>query len=211
MLISGTRTSLFIFILEFAYCPKVIKSGIRGFGFSEDCVCLKFYRRYCVYWCCFLFSLFFFLGLFSQVFFPRFLSIFALDQHMTPKTTLVVPPAPPPALNSGQDIRTEISSHPRVMSHKVWMIRRKGQGFTCLMGNHFVLQIPFLILHSLQMHSTTRPAEVSPPWRLQCYSLLYGRCFCTTFIPKGLELTFGTETCLIFFVCLFQVLIKFNR
>lgn len=79
------------------------------------------------------------------------------------------------------------------------------------MGNHFVLQIPFLIRHSLQMHSTTRPAEVSPPWRLQCYSLLYGRCFCTTFIPKGLELTFGTETCLIFFVCLFQILIKFNH
>lgn len=43
-LISGTRTRHFIFILEFAYCPKVIKSGIRGFALSEDCVCLKFYR-----------------------------------------------------------------------------------------------------------------------------------------------------------------------
>ncbi|KAM4791591.1 uncharacterized protein ACIQIH_004645 [Cyanocitta cristata] len=34
---------------KFAYCPKVIKSGIRGFGFSEDCVCLKFYRRKCLW------------------------------------------------------------------------------------------------------------------------------------------------------------------
>lgn len=67
------------------------------------------------------------------------------------------------------------------------------------------------------MQSTIRPAEVSPLCSatrhflegLQVYSLLSGRCSCTTFISKGLELTLDTETCSIF--GLFQVSVKFNH
>lgn len=79
-LISGTRTRHFIFILEFAYCPKVIKSGIRGFALSEDCVCLKFYRSSVCVDVASFFPFFPPWFVFTKSCFPWFLSIFALDQ-----------------------------------------------------------------------------------------------------------------------------------
>lgn len=118
LLISTTRClELASFMSEFAYCPIVFKAGISACGSSEDCA----YRR-----CSVLLVLLplFFLGPSSQGFFPLILFYFCISstKYMTPTTSLTLQPfipLPLPALSSGQATRSEISSHPRVMSHKV--------------------------------------------------------------------------------------------
>lgn len=118
LLISTTGClELASFMSEFAYCPKVFKAGISACSSSEDCA----YRR-----CSVLLVLLplFFLGLSSQGFFPLILFYFCVSstKYTTPTTSLTLQPfipLPLPALSSGQATWSEISSHPRVMSHKV--------------------------------------------------------------------------------------------
>lgn len=85
---------LLSFMSEFAYCPKVIKEGISGFGSCEDCAS----GRCSVLFCCFLY---FFLGCLHRVSFPWFFSIFALDQLSTWHLRLHSPCSPSsPSLHS---------------------------------------------------------------------------------------------------------------